>query len=71
MESSALGERLRQAREGKGLVRGEVATKLDISERTLARWERGDFEPSLATLGKLAELYGVPIANLIAGDNAA
>ncbi len=54
-----------------GLVKAEVAAKLDISERTLARWERGDFEPSLETLGTLSELYGVPLANLIVGDNAA
>jgi transcriptional regulator with XRE-family HTH domain len=71
MALSGLGERLRQAREQRGLVRGEVAEKLDISERTLARWERGDFEPSLATLAVLADVYGVTPAQLIVGDTAA
>jgi transcriptional regulator with XRE-family HTH domain len=71
MSLSGLGERLRQAREARGLTRGEVAEQLDISERTLARWERGDFEPSLSTLSRLAELYDVPQARLIVGENAA
>lgn len=70
MALSGLGERLRQAREARGLVRADVAGELDISERTLARWERGDFEPSLETLGTLAELYRVPLADLIVGNAA-
>lgn len=36
---SALGATLRKARESKGLSRLAVAERLDVSERTVYRWE--------------------------------
>jgi len=71
MAFSELGARLRQAREQKGLTRQYVAKNVGISVRTFDRWERGDFEPSLKKLARLAELYGTSIGWLIVGETNA
>lgn len=69
MVQFSFGARLRALRKQSGLSPKRVATLLDCSPRTLARWERGDFEPNVATIAKLAALYGVSAHYLITGEN--
>jgi len=46
--------RLRYAREHAGLTREVLARKVEVSVRTLARYEAGNVGPTLAILDKLA-----------------
>lgn len=57
---------IQQARERAGLSRAKAAAALDISERTLYRWEQDQRVRPLGTihLRALADLYGVPLADL-------
>jgi len=56
-----LGERLKIAREKKGLKQNRVAQSLGIHNSTLAKYESGDREVDIDTLKKLAELYDVTV----------
>lgn len=56
-----LGERLKIAREKKGLKQNRVAQSLGIHNSTLAKYESGDREVDIDTLKKLAELYEVSV----------
>lgn len=58
---STLGERLRKARENRGLSQTEVYRRTNINNKTLSRYESGGSEPDLETLKILAELYDVSI----------
>jgi transcriptional regulator with XRE-family HTH domain len=69
MAWTGLGERLKRAREQRGLPGPTVADQLGCDVRTLYRWERDEFEPSIGSLARLAELYGVTVNHLIHGDN--
>ena len=69
MAWSGLGGRLKRARERRGLPGSTVADELGCDVRTLYRWERDEFEPSIGSLARLAELYGVTVSHLIHGDN--
>jgi len=71
MSSEGFGRRLRQARERCGLLGDQVAAELGCNVRTLYRWERGEFEPSMDALRRLSKIYGVNIHDLIFGDTAA
>jgi transcriptional regulator with XRE-family HTH domain len=62
-----LGQRLREARKQRGMFGEQVARKLGCHVRTLYRWERGEFEPSIAMLARLADLYGVSPTYLVNG----
>ncbi|GED55137.1 XRE family transcriptional regulator [Brevibacillus borstelensis] len=63
-----LGERLRTAREKKGLKQNRVALSLGIHNSTLAKYESGEREVDLDTLNKLAEIYEVSVNYLITGN---
>jgi len=69
MAWNGLGERLKSARRSRGLQGSVVAEALGCDVRTLYRWERDEFEPSIGMLTRLAELYGVTLHHLIYGKN--
>lgn len=57
-----VGDRLRKARERKGISQLEVSNRTNINNKTLSRYENGKSEPDFSTLKSLAELYDVTIA---------
>lgn len=50
------------------ITMGEFAVIIGIAEETYRRYERGETEPSLATLTKLRRLTNVSLDYLITGD---
>lgn len=69
MSAAGFASRLRSTRDRLGLTRERVARVLECDQRTIQRWERGDFEPSVSAIAKLAALYGVSAHYLITGKN--
>lgn len=56
---SDLGNRLRAAREKRGLKQTQVKEKTGINNKTLSGYENGVSEPDTDTIKKLSELYDV------------
>ena len=52
-QTDSLGERLVACRRAAGLSQKELARRLGIDPTTLARWERGEREPSARLAAKL------------------
>lgn len=65
---SSLNERLRKARERKGLSQTEVSRRTNINNKTLSRYEKGGSEPDIETVKILAELYEVSSSYLLTGE---
>jgi transcriptional regulator with XRE-family HTH domain len=61
----SVGSRLRRVREQRGLTLTEAATLVKMSRSTLSRLETGQRKPSLELLLPLAELYRVPLDDLV------
>jgi len=61
-----LSNNLREAREGCGLKKIEVAKKVNTTRSNLTRWEAGTI-PRIESLIALAELYGVSLDYLVTG----
>jgi transcriptional regulator with XRE-family HTH domain len=61
----SLGDRLRIARKRKGCTLKQVHAEIGISFSFLSDIERGRTNPSLDTLRKLSEFYGVAISELV------
>jgi transcriptional regulator with XRE-family HTH domain len=59
MDPADLARRIRTARAWAGLSQSELAEALEVSESTLARWEKGQKLPSRAEVFYLAEVCGV------------
>lgn len=62
-----LGERLRQARENKGLSQIQVKNFTDINNKTLSNYEKNVSSPDPYTLKTLADLYETTSDWLISG----
>lgn len=61
----ALKENLIRLRREKKLTQAEVGEKLNYSDKTISKWERGDGVPDLSALMELAALYGVSLDQLV------
>ncbi len=60
-----VGPRLRKIREQRGVTLTDVAHRTGISKSTLSRLENGARKPSLELLLPLAQLYRVPLDDLV------
>jgi len=65
-----LGPRLRQLREGHGLVLQDVANLFGTNRNVPSQWEGGQREPSYEHLVKLADFYGVTVDWLLGREGA-
>lgn len=59
-------KRIKDLREDNDLTQQELAEKLNIDKKTLARYEKGKNEPTISTLIQLSLLFNVSI-DYIAG----
>lgn len=50
------------------LTQAELAELLGISAQAISKWEKGEGTPTVPTLQKLAELYGVTMEALLRKD---
>lgn len=66
----AMHDNLKEARNRKGLSQELVAEQLGISRQAVTKWELGQSKPSARNLQALAELYQVPVEELLAGGEA-
>jgi transcriptional regulator with XRE-family HTH domain len=60
-----VGPRLRKVREQRGITLTDVAERTGISKSTLSRLENGQRRPSLELLLPLAQVYRVPLDDLV------
>lgn len=64
-----LGATIKQLRESNGFTQQQLADYLGIGRVTLAHFETGERKPPITLLEKLANLYGLEIADLLAPDD--
>lgn len=56
-----VGENLTELRKNKKLTQLELAEKMNYSDKSISKWEKGDNLPDLETLNELCEFYGVSL----------
>ena len=61
---------LAELRRARGLTQAELAEKINYSDKSVSKWERGDGLPDLKVLTQLAALYGVSLDTFVT-ENAA
>jgi DNA-binding XRE family transcriptional regulator len=62
----AIGERVRRERRARKWTLADLSSRTGIKVPNLSRLEKGKHSPSLETLEKVADAFGVPVAALIA-----
>ena len=68
MDQQKIGEYLTTLRKDKKLTQEELADKMNVSRRTVSRWETGSNLPDLSILVELADLYDVDMREIFNGE---
>lgn len=63
-----LGDRIRKARTEGGMGQADLAAALNLSEKTIARWESGATQPDADGLVQIAEATQVDPTWLLVGE---
>lgn len=68
MDQKKIGLFLRELRKAKEFTQEQLAEQLNVSGRTVSRWECGTNMPDLSVLVELADFYQVDIKEIIDGE---
>ena len=62
---SVIAKNLIKYRKENGLTQQELAEKLNYSDKSISKWERGEGVPDIYILKQIAELYNVTVNDII------
>ena len=68
MNQYVTGAVIKELREKMNFTQAELANKLNISDKTISKWETGKGYPDITLLEPLANVFGVSITELISGN---
>lgn len=68
MDQIKIGSFLKKLRKEKGLTQGQLAEQLNISNRSVSRWETGNTLPDISIIIELADFYDVDVRDLLNGE---
>ena len=68
MEQQKVGGFLKELRKERNMTQQQLAEQLNVSTRTVSRWETGTNMPDISVLVELAEFYEVSIPEIIDGE---
>ena len=68
MDNRKVGELIYHLRKEKQLTQKQLADQMNISDRTISKWERGYGCPDVSLLPSLSTLLGVNIENILNGE---
>jgi desulfoferrodoxin (superoxide reductase-like protein)/DNA-binding XRE family transcriptional regulator len=63
-----VGKLILALRKEKGMTQRQLADEMNISDKTVSKWERGLGCPDVSLLGELSDILGVNIGKILAGD---
>ena len=62
------GNTIKQLREQKRMTQAELANKIDISSKTISKWETAKGLPDISLIEPLSAALGVSVMELMKGD---
>ena len=68
MANNSIGQFIAALRKANGMTQQDVADRLNVSNKAVSRWERGECAPDLYAIPALAEMFGVTCDELLKGE---
>lgn len=68
MDVKMIGQFLAQLRKEKNLTQEQLGEILGVTNKTVSRWENGNYMPPVEMLKSLSELYGLTINEMLSGQ---
>ncbi len=71
MDTVKTGVFLKELRKERGLTQEQLGEKVGVTNKTVSRWETGNYMPPVECLSILSDLYGVSINEIVSGKRLA
>ena len=71
MDQIKIGKFIAALRKEKGLTQEQLGEKLGVTNKTISRWENGNYMPDVEMLSLLSKEFGVSIIELVSGERLA
>ena len=68
MDTYVTGATIKSLRERKGITQGQLAEQLEVSPKTISKWETARGLPDISLLESLAAALGVSVMELMSGE---
>lgn len=68
MNQYVTGTVIKELREKNHFTQAELAEKLNVSDKTISKWETGKGYPDITLLEPIANVFGVSVTELISGN---
>ena len=68
MDCRKVGELIQKLRKERGWTQKYLADKMNISDRTVSKWERGLGLPDVGLLKNLSDIFGIDLGKMLDGD---
>ena len=69
MNQYVTGAVIKELREKNNLTQAELAEKLNVSDKTISKWETAKGYPDISLLEPIAKAFGISITELISGNS--
>ena len=67
MDCKKVGSLIYELRKNKNMTQKQIADLMNISDKTISKWERGLGCPDISLLPKLSQILGVSIEQILSG----
>ena len=68
MNPYVTGAVIKELREKHNFTQAELAEKLNVSDKTISKWETAKGYPDISMLEPLADVFGVSVPELLSGN---
>lgn len=68
MNQYVTGAVIRKLREKNNMTQAELAVRLNVSDKTISKWETAKGYPDISLLEPIAKVFGISITELISGN---
>ena len=70
MDTKKIGMFLKELRNENGMTQEQLGEKIGVSNKTISRWENGNYMPPVDSLNMLSNIYHISINEILGGERA-
>ncbi len=70
MNQEKIGKYIAEKRKGKKITQKEFAELLNVTDKTVSRWENGHYLPDVSLFKKICEVLGIEVIELLNGEDS-
>ena len=70
MNQEKIGKFIAECRKNKKMTQSELADKLNVTDKTISRWENGHYMPDISLFNELCNILDIEVVELLNGEKS-